>query len=80
MNNEQEFEFLNDTPKEEIENPNNCFINIFIMLLSIICNLIIIIVESFYKLLNVILWGDTTYTLYKTAKNKYKRRKSKRWF
>ena len=78
MNNKQEFEFLNDT-QETKENKNTFLkiLDLFIILLSIFCNLFLICFESFCKLLELICWGDVAYTSYKTIK---RHSKTKRWF
>ena len=77
-NNEKEFEFLNDIQEETTETNKNKFLDFIVLIISIFCDIIILIAESFYKLLHCILWTDTSISLYKTIKGK--RKKTKRWF
>ncbi len=76
MNNEKEFEFLNDIQEEKEERTNVW--QVFELIFNVICNSIILFFELFNKIITALLWADTTYTIYKTIRSKP--RKAKRWF
>lgn len=72
--NELEAEFLNNTQKDN--NKTLKILDIFIIILSIICNLIYYAFDLFCTLIEWLFYLDLGVT---TAKTVYKRKRKKRW-